>query len=125
MSGGRFRYDNDTLCREMFNWSLNPEYGLGKHPDYVTSVKAARRINPMKDKVISEMLYDMFCLIHSFDWAESGDTDEEQYREDIMYFKRKWFKSKPEDFIKAQIDAEISELREELYQNLIWSQQTE
>ena len=75
MSGRRFRYDNDTLCREVFNWSLNPEYGLGKHPDYVTSVKAARRINPMKDTVISEMLYDMFCLIHSFDWAESGDTD--------------------------------------------------
>ena len=43
----------------------------------------------------------MFCLIHSFDWAESGDTDEEQYREDIMYFKRKWFKSKPEDFYKG------------------------
>ena len=53
MSGGRFRYDNDTLCREVFNWSLNPEYGLGKHPDYMTSVKAARRINPMKDREIS------------------------------------------------------------------------
>ena len=122
MSGGRFNHENDTLCRDLFQWHVSPEYNMGEDPDYKASVKAARRVNPMRDKVISEMLYDMFCLLHSFDWAESGDTDEETYRKDVLYFKRKWLKSKPDDLIKAQIDAGINELREELYQNLVWNE---
>lgn len=122
MSGGRFDYMNDTLCNDLFRYSVYPVYGMGNDEEYKRSVKNARGINPLKDKVLSEMLYDMFCLLHSFDWAESGDTDEEVYREDVLYFKRKWLKAVPEDIVKGQIETGLEELREELYRDLIWQE---
>lgn len=125
MSGGRFEYMNDNLCNEVFRWCAYPVYGMADNKDYKRSIKTARSINPLKDKVLSEMLYDMFCLLHSFDWAESGDTSEEVYEKDAQYFKRKWLKALPEDIVKEQIAAGVSELREELYHDLIWQAKEE
>ena len=122
MSGGRFDYMNDNLCNELFRWSVCPVYGMATDEEYKRSIKNAREINPLKDKVLSEMLYDMFCLLHSFDWAESGDTSEEVYREDVLYFKKKWLKALPDDIIKRQIEAGLGELREELYRDLVWQE---
>lgn len=120
MSGGCFEYLNDSLCREVFRWGVTPVYGMGHKQEYGASVKEARKLNPMKDKILSEMLYDMFCLLHSFDLAESGDTNEELYRKDVLYFKQKWLKSGEQGILKTQIDAGIEELREELYRDLLW-----
>ena len=120
MSGGHFNYLDDSLCRELFHWGVTPVCGLGGELEYDSSAKEARRINPMKDRMLSEMLYDMFCLLHSLDRAESGDNNENVYRQDVLYFKQKWLKSEKQDVLREQIDRCIEELREELYRDLLW-----
>lgn len=112
MSGGRFNYQNDYLCYDIFNVSCN--YG---ERGFKCS-KEARKINPLEDKMISEIVFDVFCLLHSYDWYASSDTSEKTYREDIKYFKDKWFKKSPDMLVKEEIDKSITELKEELYKTL-------
>ena len=111
MSGGHFNYKNDNLCSEIFGWGLSPDYG--EHG--FKQSKIARRMNPLEDSIISELVFDVFCLLHSYDWYESGDTCEETYREDVKRFKEKWLKQPLEHRAKEIIEDAISNLREEMY----------
>lgn len=111
MSGGHFDYLNDSLCREIFGWTLDCNYGergFAQSP-------AAGRINPLEDRVISEIVWDVFCLLHSFDWYKSDDTGEEDYREDVERFKKKWLKTIPKARIKEIVDDEIAKTEGSLY----------
>ena len=112
MSGGHFNYNNDMLCREIFGWEVDPNYG----DRGFKQSKKARRINPLEDLVISELVFDVFCLLHSYDWYKSGDTCEETYRKDVKYFKDKWLSKMRVSRTKEIVDDEIDRLREELYQ---------
>ncbi len=113
MSGGRFNYGQRNLGYDMFPYS-NVDYDMGDD-DYLESVKGARRQNPMEDKQLSELVFDVLCLIHSADWYLCGDTCEETYRKDVTFFKKKWLKAKPDDLTKAEIDKSVQEFREEMY----------
>lgn len=110
MSGGHYDYKNDSLCNEIFGWSIYPTHG-----NHDEKSRLARRIDPFDDVLVSELVFDVFCLIHSFDWWQSGDTDEEDYREDVQQFKDKWLKLIPDDRVKTIIDDELSRVRERLY----------
>ena len=112
MSGGRFNYENDYLCSGIFN--IYCDYG----EDGFKCSKEARKRNPLEDKMISELVFDVFCLLHSYDWYASGDTSEKTYQEDIKYFKDKWLKKPADKLIKDEIDKDIAELKEELYKTL-------
>lgn len=112
MSGGHFEYQNDSLCLDI----------TGEYPDYGErgrrNSKDAARNNKLEDAEISELVYDVFCLIHSYDWYTSGDTRKETYLEDVRIFKEKWFSAVRPARLKSYIDAKIEETRTELY-NLI------
>lgn len=112
MSGGHWGYSNDSLCDEVTG--CYPDYGMGD-AEYTKSAKYVRKQNLLGDKQISELVYDVFCLLHSYDWYICSDTCEETYLKDVAYFKKKWFK-KP-DFldVKKEIDAEIEAVKESLY----------
>lgn len=110
MSGGRFNYTNDSLSSEMFNY-LSPSYGQSEFD----LADQARRINPLKDRQVSELCWDLLCLIHSFDWMISGDTGEESYAEDLRCFNKKWLKTPPEELVKREVDKTIAELKADLY----------
>lgn len=110
MSGGRFNYLDGSLASEMFNY-LSPSYGKSGFG----LADQARRINPLKDRQISELCWDLLCLIHSFDWMVSGDTCEETYAEDLKYFKEKWLQVSPANLIKREVDKTVAELKEDLY----------
>lgn len=125
MSGGRFDYDNDRAGRSIFGWGVNIDYGLGMDEHYAASVKEARRQNPFQDKQLSELTFDLFCLLHSLDWYLSGDTGEQTYRKDLAFFKKKWLKPSAEDLVRAEIEASVRECREDLLQTLITSGQTD
>ena len=119
MSGGRWNYNQCNLGYEMFP-GCDVCYGIGsdernKYRNYSGNVKLARKLNPMEDKQISELVFDVLCLIYSADWYQSGDIGEDCYREDIKVFKEKWLKVKPDDSVKTEIDKSIQELKEELY----------
>ena len=113
MSGGHFNYQNDTLCSEIYNYRVRANYG---EDGFKQSAKA-RRINPFNDLIISELVFDVFCLLHSFDWYESADTCEETYRADIKRFKDKWLTPQPSARVKEIVDDEIIRLRDELYKS--------
>ena len=117
MSGGHFDYDNDRAARTVFGWSVDVNYGLGQDW-YKDNVRVARKINPLEDRQISELVFDLFCLLHSFDWYRSGDTGEECYRKDLEYFKSKLLKSTPLQRTRQEIEKSVSELREELLKTL-------
>lgn len=118
MSGGRWNYNQCNLGYEMFP-GCDVCYGIGsdernKYRNYSGNVKLARKLNPMEDKQISELVFDVLCLIYSADWYKSGDTCEDIYREDVKFFKEKWLKVNP-DTLKDEIRKSIQELKEELY----------
>lgn len=113
MSGGHWEYKNDTACGEIFDWELNPVYGLGGK-DHKRYSAIARKLNPCDDVEMSELVYDVFCLLHSFDWYASGDNCRPIYQADVDYFKNKWFKSSRADRMKEYVDYAVSELRQNL-----------
>ena len=118
MSGGRWNYNQCNLGYDMFP-GCDVCYGLGddeksKYRNYTESVKLARKLNPMEDRQLSELVFDVLCLIYSADWYKSGDTCEDIYREDVKFFKEKWLKVNP-DTVKDEIRKSVQELKEELY----------
>ena len=69
----------------------------------------------MGDPEISALVYDVFCLLHSYEWAESGDTDMDAYQKNVEIFKSQWFKKARKDRIKEMIDISTEKLKEDLY----------
>lgn len=111
MSGGRFDYSNDRACREIFGWNIDAMYG-----EHEAESCFARRSNPLEDAVISEIAYDLFCVLHSYDWYACGDNCEDTYRADVKRFKDKWIKSMRGKRAKEIVDDELDAVREKLYQ---------
>jgi hypothetical protein len=125
MSGGHFEYANDRACHEVFNWDVNADYGLGTNPYYDESVKMARKLNPMEDSMLSELVFDVFCLLHSADWYKSGDNCEETYRKDVDFFKAKWLGKPTSKIVDEEIEKALNALRGELEKTLLWSKEAE
>ena len=94
MSGGYFDYTDQQLTDEIFNLWSNYDIG-GKIQD--SCAKKARKLNPLEDEDMSELVYDVLCLLHSFDYYKECDTSEETYRNDVEALKKKWNLSKNVD----------------------------
>lgn len=97
MSGGSLDYLPGRLADELFGGCMNCDYG----EDGWKQASQARAQNPLKDKELSEMCWDMLCLLHSLEWYDSGDTANYTYQADVDHFKEKWFKRTEEDKINA------------------------
>ena len=96
MSGGYWNYHDDTARNEIFQY-------------------ASRPWNALEDREISELVWDVFDLIHDFDWYKSGDTCEETYLKKKQEFKRKWFCSNRGLRIRRIVDDACAEMKDELY----------
>lgn len=46
----------------------------------------------MHDDEMNDMIEDLCDLLHDLEWWQSGDYSEDQYRETVSWFKKKWFK---------------------------------
>ena len=115
MSGGCWNYMNDSAASEILGYHIYVGYGLDSER-HNENYKMVVRDNPLGDPEISALVYDVFCLLHSYDWAESGDTSMDAYQKDVAIFKDRWFKKARRDRIKEMIDISIEKLQEELYQ---------
>ncbi len=91
MSGGHWNYKDEDLVNEIFGWGVSVKYGLDRE-ELKAERKIVRKADPLEVKLISELVYDVFCLLHSYDWYASCDTCEETYRKDVKFFKVKWLK---------------------------------
>lgn len=110
MSGGKFDYANDHACREIYGWDLSCDYG----EEGFSQSKAAAKLNPLKDRQVSEIVWDVFCLLHSYDRAVCGDTDFEAYEDDVKRFKDKWLRASRTEINLRTTDDMINDLRSEV-----------
>ena len=78
MSGGRFDYQDEYAKCAIFGCSDKP-------------------VDVFKDREISEIVWDVFRLIHAYDWYASGDTSEGSWNKAVKDFKNKWFTDKGKD----------------------------
>lgn len=111
MSGGLWHYINDDAAREVFGWKISVNYG---EKGFSLS-DTARKLNPLEDKLVSELVWDVFCLLHSYDWYVSGDTCEETYRADCERFKSKWFNLDDKKLVEQMVANAVSDVKDELY----------
>ncbi len=107
MSGGYFNYSNDGAARDIFGYGVTISYGLDELQSYAKEVWEE---NPLEDSEISELVYDVFCLLHSYDWYRSADNSEDTYRKDVKYFKDKWLNKSQDERIDSLIEKAIGRI---------------
>ena len=97
MSGGYFNYLDERLKDEIFSYS-------------------DKSFNVFEDLEISELVWDILELIHTFDRYKCCDISRETYLKKKSEFKKKWFGTKRGLRIRQVVDESIEELRHELYE---------
>ena len=86
--------------------------------DYMYSRIEDYYVGHMKDIELNDLMKDIVELTHDLEWADSGDTSDEDYFETVKKFKDKWFKQSRNERLKTYIDNELNRTQKELY-NLI------
>lgn len=87
MSGGSFNYLYSTISNQLFGYTISGHY---RNIDNKEDIRIARQLNPMRDRELSELLYDVTCLLHALEWYESSDIGEDSYKKYVNQFKAKW-----------------------------------
>ena len=105
MSGGCFDYKNSMLKNEIFGWRDEPT-------------------NVFEDREISELVWDVFDLIHDYDYYVSGDIGKETYLKRKADFKKKWFSNRGVR-IRRIVDTALAETKQELYETFNLGEVTE
>ena len=118
MSGGHGVYTHDQLGQNIFGWSTSMRDKIGSE-SYQKELEKVIRGNALKDFELSELVYDVLCLLHTYDYVFSDDWDEKALQEQIAAFKTKWLKSSRKDRIKSMIDTCMECLKEDLYSSLL------
>jgi len=115
MSGGHWNYVNDSLAGEVFGYNIDISCGLDSDEHEKNQARVIQQ-NPLKDLEISALFYDVFCLLHSYDMAISGDVNESVYWNDVTEFKKRWMKMNREAQMLKIIDICTENLQKSLYQ---------
>lgn len=102
MSRGLWDYKDQALQSEIFGYGID-------------NTEQAMKQNPLEDRELSGILYDMLLLLYAFDGYACGDTGKDDYEEAKKEFKSKWLRSEPKDRIKKIVDSSIIGLKEEFY----------
>ena len=97
MGGGHFDYQDKQLKNDMFGYEH--EYK-----------------NPLEDREISNLVFDVLTLLHVFDYYKSGDTGIENYVTAKDKFKKKWLRNKnySQEILAKIICEETDNLKNEL-----------
>ena len=109
MSGGRCDYRDAAAQSEIFGWISDGD----KIP------------NVFEDREISELIYDVFNLIHDYDWYASGDTCKDTWLKSKKAFKKKWFGNNRGLRVRKIVDDAIKECKSELYETFGMESDTE
>lgn len=74
-------------------------------------------VGRMYDQELNEMMKDLVEVLHDVEWWQSCDISEEDYRETVNKFKKKWFKRdtfQVKNFIEEQFNNTKQELLKQL-----------
>ena len=113
MSGGHWNYSNSDLGYDIFGYKIDIGYDLAKKDREMSRIMV-RKQDILEDREVSELVYDVMCLLCSYDYYVSGDTSEEQYRADTQFFKDKWFGKTSESRLKKQIEDYTEEFKDSM-----------
>lgn len=120
-AGGIKKDDQVTnlTANSIFGWNLSP----GRGEDGFRQAKDARTLNPLEDKQLSELCWDLLCVLQSYEGYSSGDLCHDDYLTDVQYFKNKWLMTTPDQLVKREIDLSLEEIRKDLYKSLLMEPQ--
>ena len=96
MSGGYLNYQPYEIAGALYP-GLNLDYG----DDGYSQTTKAGKINPFGDIEISEMCWDMLCLLKALEWKNSGDIGVDTYEACLKDFAVRWCG------IRARMDVNI------------------
>ena len=82
----------------------------GGSMDYVC-FKVEEAASMTHDAEFADMLRDAAKVLHDEEWWMSCDYSEEDYRESLIAFKEKWFKSDRSERLIGYIEEEIEHCR--------------
>lgn len=74
-------------------------------------------VGRMKDNELNEMMKDLVGVLLDVELYEDCDISEEQYRETVTNFKKKWFKRRKCD-IEELVSEEFEKKKQELLKEL-------
>lgn len=83
--------------------------------DYVCYKLSNECEGRMYDAEMNDLVKDLSEVLHDLEWWQSGDYSEEQYRETVSKFKKKWFEGDRTERLKGYIDDQIDAVRRKLY----------
>lgn len=86
MSGGSLNYLAFKMNDELYDQAC-VHYSNVDNPKEAI---CARRDDPFEDSDISELVFDVACVVHALEWYKSGDICEETYREILAKFKKNY-----------------------------------
>lgn len=86
----------------------------GSH-DYIFCRIEEELVGEMHDAELDDLMKDIADLARDLEWFDSGDIGEDSYKESVVKFKQKWFKSSREERLKGYIDKSVDDLRKKLY----------
>ena len=81
--------------------------------DYKSYVLEEYYVGKMYDTELDEMLKDLIEVLHDIEWWQSCDISEEDYRETVNKFKKKWFKRDTFQ-VKNFIEEQFNNIKQEL-----------
>lgn len=77
-------------------------------------------VGKMEDIELDSLIADVGKLLHDLEWYKSGDTSEDDYRESVNAFKRKWLEGKPDARMMEIFRKRIRELGNGITAMLDW-----
>ena len=83
--------------------------------DYVCYKLSNECEGRMYDTEMNDLIRDLSGVLHDLEWWQSGDYSEDQYRETVSEFKKKWLKGDRTNRLKEYIDDQIDTVRRQLY----------
>ena len=114
MSGGSLNFLASNMCDSLFGYRVDKEYKKICDKD---NARIARKLNPIHDRELSELIADVICLLHALEWYDDCDIDEKAYKECVKKFKSKWMQRTEKDRLNSYLDdlkSYYGELAEEL-----------
>ena len=71
-------------------------------------------VDRMYDPELDMLMKDLCELLHDLEWWQSGDTQEDDYRDAVKKFKQKWLSGKVTDRIVNVINVDVDKLKRDI-----------
>lgn len=104
--------------KNIFGWNISFRETIGSE-SYQEELKHIIRGNALNDFELSTLVYDVLCLLHTYDYVYAGDYDNEELQEQVAAFKKKWLKTPRKTQMKETIDACMECLKDDLYASFL------